>query len=132
MRGKKKKGSLIKPTTNEAMAAHLLHKLKEAAPGIELPADNSEANINQSEFSYFSETTNEETATSKTNAFDEKLSVDMKEINIEASLEQVKKTSNSVLSIAEKKQLTEKPIVTPRETISKENELAKDVMESKS
>ena len=66
MRGKKKKGVMVKPGAEEAVTAAMIEKLK--ASGVKVPAakDNGDSvSMTQSEYTYYSETTNEDTVTSK-------------------------------------------------------------------
>ena len=101
MRGKKKKGTIIKPSTSDAMAAAMLQKLKHSAPGLNLPEKPPEsASLNQSEYTYFSETTNEDTVGqrkySESDAPNDSVNVDIKDITFEATLEEMKEKQNKL------------------------------------
>ena len=92
MRGKKKKGTMIKPSADEATTTALMEKLKESGTANQTTADNMDTkSMTQSEYTYYSETTNEDTIASKADGNkglpNELDGVDMKDINIEASLD---------------------------------------------
>ena len=92
MRGKKKKGVIVKPGTEAAMAAAMLEKLKKAGlnvPGATPETENGDRreSMTQSEYTYYSETTNEDTIASKADDRHQVGVAGLKNINIEASLE---------------------------------------------
>ena len=137
MRGKKKKGTMIKPSAEEAVTTALMEKLKDSnsraakQTGVENMDTKS---MTQSEYTYYSETTNEDTNASKLDGNkglqNEDVSVDMKDINIEASLEPHEE--NKSARLVKNKQASDKRHVTPIATKrGVTSELAKDVKESK-
>ena len=90
MRGKKKKGVMVKPGAEAAVAAAMIEKLKLQGVNIPAASDNADTvSMNQSEYTYYSETTNEDTVASKVDERkqDPGVGVSLKDINIEASLE---------------------------------------------
>jgi len=139
MRGKKKKGVMVKPgdtVAESAVAAAMLEKLR--AAGVKVPAANNNedsVSMTQSEYTYYSETTNDDTVASKVG--DRKQSdvgVSLKDINIEASLEpqnDKKSPTGNFLDINIKASAVEKRVVTPNTSRPISSELKIDVEESK-
>ena len=100
--------------------------------GVDVPNANDTTDtvsLTQSEYTYYSETTNEDTIASK---MDETKSVDMKDISIEATLEppDIKGSPNGKISAGQKFG-QEKRNVTPITSRTKASELRIDLEESK-